>query len=146
GKVASNLDIADKRRAAGDLPRVSPSDAIVSGIANEQRTAAHIEVVPGNVHPTIKRRSLIGIGPARFPVIVVAVVDAIMRPAIRAPGGGGFVSAEPLTAAASVQPDSEPGPGRTVVQNNRIPHGVGERALSAAGGETHKGVAAVGGN
>ena len=35
GQVAGNLDIADERRAAGDLPRVCPSETIVSGVANE---------------------------------------------------------------------------------------------------------------
>ncbi len=37
GKVAGNLDVADKRSAAGYLPRVGPSEAIVSRIANEER-------------------------------------------------------------------------------------------------------------
>ena len=46
GKVAGNLDIADKWRAAGDLPRVGPSETIVSGITNEERPATDIEVIP----------------------------------------------------------------------------------------------------
>jgi len=146
GKVASNLDIADKGCAARDLPRVRPSETIVSGIANEERATADIEVVPGNVHPTIEWRRRIGIGPARFAVVIVAVVDAIMRPAIRAPRSRGLVSAETLSAAPSVQPNSEPSAGRTIVQNNRIAYGVGEWALPAGGGETDKRVAAVGGN
>ena len=37
GKVAGNLDIADKRSAAGYLPRIRPGEAIVSRISNEER-------------------------------------------------------------------------------------------------------------
>lgn len=146
GKVAGNLDIADKRRAAGDLPRVGPSKTIVGGIANEERTTAHMEVVPGNVHSPIKWRGGIAIGPARFAVVLVVIVNAKMSPAIRAPRRGGLVSAETLTSAAPVQPDSEPGARWSIVQNNRIAKGVGERALAPGVGETGKSVAAIGGN
>ena len=35
--------------------------------------------------------------------------ECVMGPAIRVPGSGGLVTAKALTAAARVQPDSEPG-------------------------------------
>src|SRR5262249_44131148 len=89
GKVAGNLDIADKRRAAGDLSRVGPSKAVVSGIANEERTTAHIEVVPRNVHPTIEWRGRIVVSPARFAVVLGVIVNTKMSPAIRARGSRG---------------------------------------------------------
>ena len=138
GKVAGNLDIADKRRTAGDLPRVGPSKTIVSGIANEERTTAHIEVVPRNVHSPIEWRGRIVVSPARFAVVLVVIVNAKMSPAIRAPRRGGLVSAETLTSAAPVQPDSEPGARWSIVQNNRIAKGVRERALATGVGETGK--------
>ena len=69
-----------------------------------------------------------------------------MSPAIRAPRRGGLVPAETLTSAAPVQPDSEPGARWSIVQNNRIAKGVGERALATGVGETDKSVAAIGGN
>jgi hypothetical protein len=73
-------------------------------------------------------------------------VNAVMRPAIRAPRSDGLVSAETLTSAAPVQPDSEPGARWPIVQNNRIADGVGERALATGVGKTGKSVAAIGGN
>src|SRR5262249_29896384 len=146
GKVAGNLDIADKRRAAGDLLRVGPSKTIVGGIANEERTTAHMEVVPGNVYSPIKWRGGIAIGPARFAVVLVVIVNAIMSPAIRAPRRGGLVSAETLAAAAHIEPDGKPSAGWAVVQNNRIAHGVGEGALAAGDGKAGEGVAAISGD
>jgi hypothetical protein len=46
GKVAGNLDITDKRCATSDLPRVGPTDTVISGIANKEGSAAYIEVIP----------------------------------------------------------------------------------------------------
>ena len=73
-------------------------------------------------------------------------VNAVMGPAIRVRGIGGLVPAEALTAAAPVEPDSEPGSGWPVVQNNRITKGIGERALAAGGGDAGEGGSAVGGD
>ena len=89
---------------------------------------------------------MVVVGPARLSVVVVVVVNAIMGPAIRVPRSSGLVTAEALTAAASVQPDSEPGAGWAIVQNNRVAHGIGKRALAAGVGQAGEGVAAIGGN
>src|SRR4029077_10021264 len=107
-QVAGDLDVADEGRAGGDLSRVGPGEAVVSGVANEECAAPNIEVVPGNVHPPIEWRGCVVICPARLSVVVVVAVDAIMGPAIRVRRGRGLVSAEALTAAAPVQPDGEP--------------------------------------
>ena len=115
GEVAGDLDIADEWRAAGDLSCVSPSEPIVRGITNEKRTAADIEVVPGDVHAAIKRGGGVVIGPARLAVIVGIAVNAKMGPAIRARGVGGFIAAQTLCAAARVQPDREPRARRPIV-------------------------------
>ena len=67
-----------------------------------------------------------------------------MGPAIRVRRGSGLVSAETLTAAAPVQPDREPGCSWLVVENNGVPHGVQEGALTTAVGQAGECVAAVG--
>ena len=104
------------------------------------------EVVPGDVHPSAERRGWVVVGPARLSVVVAAGVNAEMGPASRVRGSGGLVSAEALTAAAPVEPDSEPGGGWAVVQNNGVANGIGEGALTAGGGEAGEGGAAVGGD
>ena len=56
GQIAGDLDVADKRRAAGDLSLVGPSETVVSGVADEEGAAPNIEIVPGNVHPPVEGR------------------------------------------------------------------------------------------
>ena len=70
GEVAGNLDVADEWYAARDLPSVSPSDSIISGITDEERTTADIEVVLRDVHPAIKWGGWVVICPARFAVVL----------------------------------------------------------------------------
>src|SRR5205807_4271767 len=82
GQVAGNLDVADEWGASGQLACVGPSETVVSRVADEEGAAPDIEVVPGCVHPPIKRRGRIVVCPARFPVVVVVGVNAIMGPAI----------------------------------------------------------------
>ena len=114
-QIARDLDVADKRRAASDLSRVGPGETVVSGIANEEGASSDVEVVPGNVHAPVERRGCVVIGPARLSVVVVAIVNAIMGPAIRVGRGSGLVSAEALSSATPVKPDSEPGAGGAIV-------------------------------
>src|SRR5262249_10461413 len=97
-------------------------------------------------HSPKEWRGGIAIGPAGFAIVLVVIVNAKMSPAVRAPRRGGLVSAETLTSAAPVQPDSEPSARWAIVENDRVAKGVGERALATGVGETGKGVAAIGGN
>ena len=115
GEVASDLDIANERRAGGNLSRVCPSQAIVSRVADEERAAADVEVVPGSVHPPVEWRRWVVVSPTRLSVVVVTGVNAVMGPTIRVPGCGGLIAAQPLTAAAPVEPDGKPGAGWAIV-------------------------------
>ena len=45
-RIAGYLDIADEWGAAGQLSRIGPADPVVSGIADEEGSAANIEIVP----------------------------------------------------------------------------------------------------
>src|SRR5436190_11011092 len=144
GQVTGDLDIADEGSAGGNLLHVGPGRPIVGGVADEESAARDREVVPGNVHPPIKWASRVVVGPARLAVVTAAGVNAVMGPASRVRGIGGFVPAEALTATARVKPDSEPGTGGAVVENNGIAKGTGERALAEGGGDAGEGESAVG--
>src|SRR5439155_23136740 len=83
GQVAGDLDVADEWGAAGQLSRVGPGGAVVSGIADEEGASPDIEVVPGDVHPPVEGRARVVVCPARLSVVVGVVVNAEMGPAIR---------------------------------------------------------------
>ena len=124
-----------------------PSETVVSGDADEEGAAPDSEVVPGDVHVPIEGAGRVVVGPARLSVVGAAAVNAVMGPASRGgiPGSGGLVPAEAPTAAGQVDPDGKPGAGWAVVQSNGVANGIGERALTAGGGEAGEGVAAIGG-
>src|SRR5207245_2453899 len=124
-----------------------PSETVVGGDADEEGAAPDSEVVPGNVHMPIEWAGRVVVGPTRLSVSRALVVNAKVGPASRGgvPGSGGLEPAEALTAAGTVEPDGEPGGGWAVVQSNGVANGIGERALTAGGGEAGEGVAAIGG-
>src|ERR1044071_1278991 len=145
-KVAGDLDITDEGSASRNLSRVSPSHAIIGGIAEEEGTRCNIEVVPGNVHPPIEWATRVIVGPTRLPVVLTVAVNAIMGPASRAHGISGLVPTKALTAAATVKPDGEPCSGRAVVQNNGVAKGIGKGALVAGRSDAGEGVSPIGGD
>src|SRR5262245_11503506 len=107
--IAGNLDVADEGCAGGNLSLVGPGCTVVGGETNEDARATS-KVVPGNIHPSVEDRGRIVVRPARLSIIAAAVLNAVvMGPASRVPGSGRLVSAQALTAAGSVQPDSVPG-------------------------------------
>src|SRR5882757_1661566 len=143
GPVAGDLDVADEGGAGGQLSLLGPRDTVVSGVADEQATAA-IEIVPGDVHPPVEGRGRIVVGPARLSVVLgVAMNAVVMGPASGDPGSGRLVSAQALTAAGSVQPDRVPSVGWPVEQNNGVAHGIGEGTLTTGEGDPGEGGAAV---
>src|SRR4030095_10826958 len=104
------------------------------------------EVVPGNVHIAVVRRSWVVVDPARLSVVAAPRVNAEMGPAIRVPRRAGPVPAQTLTAAGRVEPDGEPNAAFAVVHNNRVAKGIVEGACTGARGEADEGVATVGGD
>src|SRR4029077_16842912 len=84
------------------------------------KTAADIEVVPGNVQWPEERRTGVVIGPARLAVGRAFVESAEMGPAVGVPRSQGLIPAQPLAAASPIQPDRQPSARRLVVQNDRI--------------------------
>src|SRR5439155_21790614 len=128
GQVAGDLHVADEGIAVGNLS-LAPSRSVVGREADEDAGAA-IEVIPGNVHPSKEGRGCIVVGPARLSVVVAAVVNAKMGPAIRVHGSGGLVPAEAKTAAGQVNKDSEPSLGWLVEQSNRVAQGIADRVLT----------------
>src|SRR4029077_8231468 len=82
GLVASDLDVADKCAAAGNLMRV-PSETVVGGNADEEGAPANSEVVPGDVHVPIEWAGRVVVGPTRLSVGAAFVENAIVDPASR---------------------------------------------------------------
>ena len=80
-RVAGDLHVADE---AGSDPcdwsvHVAPLSVETRDL---ESASANIEVVPGNIHVSEKRRGRVVVRPARFPVVAAVGMNAEMGPAI----------------------------------------------------------------
>ena len=113
----------------------------VRPLSVEQRTrrGPH-SVVPGDIHPPVKGRRWIHVGPTGFAVVFKAGGNAVMGPAIRVPGSGQLLLPPKPSVAAAVNPDGVPSGGWAVISSEQrdLP-GVREGALTVGLGEAGKG-------
>src|SRR5215510_2242570 len=123
-----------------------PRSAVVTGGGDRERAAAHIEVVPGHIHPPEEGRGWVVVRPTRLAVVAgTAVVNArIMDPAIRVPRCAGLVAAQATAALTVEDPDREPLPAYLVIENNGVTQGIVEGALTVGPGKAGEGQTAVG--
>src|SRR5437773_3444464 len=146
-EVAGDLDVTNEGNAVSYLYRSVPCGAGISGVGYKKGAAINGEVVPGNVHPSIVWTGRVIVGPARLTVVLRVGVNAReVGPASSILRSGGLVPTEALAAARHIEPNRKPGAGWLVIQNDWIALRIGERALTAAEGETGEGSAAVRGD
>src|SRR4029077_10262458 len=102
--VTGDLYIANEGTGVAHIYRGVPRGAVISGKGSLESADANSEVVEGNVHPPVKRRRWIVIGPAR---LAVSIARSNVGNACADRPGGTTVSrlpgADALSAAASSQ-------------------------------------------
>ena len=143
--VTGDLRVADEGASVGHCYRAAPRAAVSVERLTTKSALTHVKVVPGNIHVPEEGRGWVVVCPARFAVVAAARVNAKMGPAIWVRGIGGLKPAQGATRIA-IQPDSKPSLGWLVIQNNRIPKGIGKRTLTAAVGDTRESGATIRGD